>query len=54
MGEFEQTAEKGARVLRATAEMTAKMSQNWENYEGICKSILMQALQHHAPPEDQG
>ena len=44
MAKQEMTVEEAARMLMNAARATAEYSQNWENYEGICKSVIQQAL----------
>lgn len=36
--------QQAAKELRQYAEMTAKHSQNWDNYEKICHSIINQLI----------
>ena len=38
------TVEEAAKLLRGYAEMTARMSQNWENYEEILRQALTGAV----------
>ncbi len=40
MSEKTFTLEELAKQLRNMAELTAKASQNWENYEAICLDML--------------
>lgn len=38
--QMEMTLEEAAKQLRSWAELTAKNSQNWDNFETICLDIL--------------
>jgi hypothetical protein len=37
------SVEEVAKRLRQMAELTAKASQNWNNFEAICKDMLQAA-----------
>lgn len=52
MYEQTMTAEEAAKFLRDSAEATAKMSHNWDNYEKICRDMIDSALKHY--PEIDG
>lgn len=49
---IDMTVEEAARQLRQMAELTARASQNWENFEAICRDFLRAALTHgqQTPP----
>ena len=39
----DMTVEEAAKLLRNMAEATARMSQNWDNFEAICLDMLKAA-----------
>lgn len=43
------TIEEAAKALRGMAELTAKASQNWDNYERICLEVLQAMM----PPKEE-
>ena len=38
------TVLQAAKFLRDAAEMTSKMSQDWDNFEVICKDMIIAAV----------
>jgi hypothetical protein len=40
----ELTAEQAAKYLRDAAEMTARHSQNWDNFQSTCFDMISAAL----------
>jgi hypothetical protein len=40
----EMTVAEAAKFLRNAAEMTARMSQNWDNFKRICADMIRGAL----------
>ena len=40
------TVEEAAKFLRNTAELTARNTQNWDNYQRICLDMLKSAIAH--------
>lgn len=43
--EFIGTPAQAAKKLREMAELTAELSQNWDNFQDICESMLIQAYE---------
>lgn len=41
---------EAGKMLRDFAEMTAKMSGDWDNFEEICTSLLQQAYDDRGHP----
>ena len=48
------TIDEAAKRMRAYAETTANHSQNWNNFEGIAKSMLQSAFQAGANQDEAG
>lgn len=48
------TVEEAAKFLRNAAEMTARMSQNWDNFERICADMIKSARSAPLSPEQRG
>jgi len=43
MADVNMTTEEAGKELAKMAELTSKVSQNWQNFAGICEQMLLSA-----------
>lgn len=48
------TVDEAAKFLRNAAEMTARHSQNWDNFENICRDVVDSAFRAAGPATADG